>query len=89
MSHKGIIALRPNLSVLRNKVLNKYTFIEFFLHLLILVTFWLKFSLLQLPECAKDALPVIKFFINLFLYVLVVILIFIFDISFKFFGFFK
>lgn len=89
VSHKGIIALRPNLSVLKNKVLNKYNFVEFFLHLLILVTFWLKFTVLRLPECVKEAWPVVKFFINLFLYVLIVILIFIFDISFKFFGFFK
>lgn len=69
--------------------MNKHTFIEFFLHLLILITFWLKLTILKLPESVKRAWPVVKFFVNLFLYVLVVILIFIFDISFKFFGFFK
>ena len=89
ITHKSIIALRPNLSCLKNKFKNKYHVIEFFLHLLILISFWLKLDLIRLPDSLKDAYPVIKFFINLFLYIVVCFLIFIFDAFFKFFSFFK
>ena len=89
IQNKTVVSLRPNLSCLKNKIKNKYHIIEFLFHLFILSSFWLKFNLFNLPKQLIQAYPVAKFFVNLFLYIVVCVLIFIFDVCFKFFSFFK
>lgn len=87
--NKSIVALRPNLSCLKNQTKNKYNIIELFLHLFIVTTFWLKVDVIGLPEYLKRGYPVMKFFLTLLLYIILSVIIFLFELSFKFFGFFK
>ena len=62
---------------------NKYHLIEFLLHMLILVSFWYKISLIHLPKSLKKAYPTAKFFVICFLYIIVLSLCCLFECLFR------
>ena len=83
------ITLHSSLIKFQQDTRNRYRIIEFFLHSLTLITFWFKIDLITLPISLKNAYPLVKYFGIYFLYFAVSLLIFLFDIVFKFFKFLK
>ena len=62
---------------------NRYRWVELFLHLFILTSFWFKVSFIDLPTSLSKAWPIVKFFCIVLLYCIVVFLLFIFETWFK------
>lgn len=76
--------LRSNLIKIVSSYNSSYEILEFSLHFLVLLKLYFSFNFLFLPELYKSVLPVIKFFVFIFLYCIVVFILFLFECYFKF-----
>lgn len=63
---------------------NRYRIVESFLNLFILIVFWFKVDFITLPISFKNSVPFLKFLLLTFLYYVVSLLIFVFDLIFFF-----
>lgn len=77
------LSFKPNLVRMSTRYINTYTGIELFFHMMALTKVYFKFNFIESPELAQRIWPVMKFFAFLFLYMLVVALLYLFDYWFK------
>lgn len=68
---------------------NRYRWVELFVHLLVLASFWFGVDFVTLPASLKRAYPVFKFFTIHALYYVVTFLIWLFELWFAFVRFLK
>ena len=68
---------------------NRYRFVELFLHLFTLISFWFKVDFITFPTSLKKAYPIFKYFFVYFLYFVVDFAIRLFELWFAFVRFLK
>ena len=84
LPNRSIIAFIPSFTYNALVENSKYHLIEFLLHMLILVSFWYKISLIHLPRSLKKTYPTAKFFVICFFYIIVLSLCCLFECLFRF-----
>ena len=85
------ISLSVNASPLKFQEIsrNRYRFVELFLHLFTLISFWFKVDFITFPTSLKNAYPVFKYFVVYFLFYVVDFLIRLFNLWFALVRFLK